>query len=102
MKVRLGGGNSYGTSKAIAEWGLKNGMVANNIGVATGRNYKDALCGAAFCGLANSVLVLADNNNNTNTAVLKKNKSGIKRAYVFGGESAVGYTTWKKCVDATK
>ena len=102
IKTRLGGANGKATSALIAEWGIQNGMSADKMGVATAKNFPDALAGAALCGHNNAVLVLADDDNSANTSFPKKYKSTIKTAYVFGGESAVGIKTWNALVASVK
>ncbi len=102
IETRLWGANGVATSKAIAEWGLKNGLSADNMGVATSQNYPDALAGAALCGYKNSVLILADDKAMDNTSFPKLYKSKIQTAYVFGGTSAVGNKTWNALVASTK
>ena len=89
--VRLAGGTAYGTCRAVAAFCLQNGMTAAHAGVATGRSYQDALCGAALCGKNNSIIVLADAKNSTNVGnVVKKNKAQLRSScYVFGGTQAV-------------
>lgn len=102
VKERLWGQTQYDTSKAIAEWGVKNGMGANNIGVATSKSYYDALCGAALCGKNNAVLILADSKNSNNATFVKNNKTKILTGYVFGGTSAVSKAVYDKIVAASK
>ncbi len=88
--VRKSGGTAYTTCKAIDNFCLENGMEATYAGVATGKTYQDALCGAALCGKNNSILVLADDKNSTNVnGVIAKNKSALKGSYIFGGNAAV-------------
>ena len=102
INTRLWGANGVATSRAIAEWGLRNNMNADNMGVATSQNYPDALAGAALCGYKNSVLILADDKAMDNASFPKTYKSKIQTAYVFGGTSAVGNKTWNALVASTK
>lgn len=102
MQKRLGGATRYETSAQIANWGLANGLAANNMGVATGQNFPDALCGAALTGKKGSVLVLADDSNAANAAVAKAKKASIGDGYVYGGEAVVGTKTWSALEAATK
>ena len=100
--TRLGGANAYGTSAEVAAWGIQNGLSANNMGVATGTGYWDALTGAAFCGKNKSVLVLVDDNNTSAvTAFINKNRSKIQKGYVFGGTAAVGSFAMATVVSGT-
>ena len=102
IKTRLAGNDGVLTSKAIAEWGLTNGMTANKMGVATSQNYPDALAGAALCGYNKSVLVLADDNAMTNASFPKLYKNNISQGYVFGGELAVGRKTFEALENSLK
>ena len=89
--ARTAGNTAYDTSKAIADWGIKTlKMKADKMGVACGLDFKDALCGAPFCGKNNAVLVLADSRNSkTCRPVASDNKDQIVSGYVFGGIYAV-------------
>ncbi len=98
ISVRLSGKNGVETSEAIAEWGLKNGLSADRMGIATSQNYPDALAGAALCGYNGSVLLLADDKAIANAFFPADYASYIKRGYVFGGTYAVGVTTWNTLV----
>lgn len=102
IRERLWGANGVKTSAAIAKWGINHGMTANNMGVATSQSFPDALTGAAFCGHNNSVLVLADDRAMENASFPTLYKASIQRAFVFGGESAVGINTWNALVDSVK
>ncbi len=88
--TRLAGNTAYGTCRKIADFCLANGMSAEHVGVATGRSYQDALCGAMLLGRKNSILVLVDEKNQSNIAnVVKANKSALRGCYIFGGTQAV-------------
>ncbi len=99
---RLKGNTSYGTSRAVAEFCLSEGMTAVHAGVATGRSYYDALSGAALCGKNNSILVLADEGHETAVEkVLAKHKEDLseKWAYIFGGSAAFSSKALKALAD---
>lgn len=86
----LKGATAYETAKAIAEYGMAQGMTANKMGVACGQNFPDALTGAALCGKNNAVLVLADGKDSgTSLPIATANKDKIGYGYVFGGKFAV-------------
>ena len=100
---RLAGRNGIETSAAIARWGIESaGLDANNIGIATSKNFPDALAGAAFCGYNNSVLILADDAAIDNAAFVGTYKDTIEKGYIFGGEWAVGYTTLQALINSLK
>ena len=88
---RIAGETAYDTSAKLATRLISLGMSANNMAIATGWGYTDALAGAALCGKQNSVMVLADNTNQTAiNDVVAANKQSIKNYYIFGGTSVVG------------
>ena len=88
---RIAGDTAYDTSAKLATKLISLGMSANNMAIATGWGYTDALAGAALCGKQNSVMVLADNTNQTAiNDVVAANKQSIKNYYIFGGTSVVG------------
>ena len=101
LLTRLSGSNAILTSEEIAKWGVKNGMTLNKMGVATSKNFPDALAGAALCGYNKSVLVLADDTHLGIMPYLKANSSSIKSGYIFGGSSAVGDVTYMALISAT-
>lgn len=99
--VRKGGATAYETSSAIASWCVSQGMRAENVGVATGDDYYDALTGAAFCGKNNAALVLvSDFNRSSVTTFVRPRKASISHAFVFGGPAAVSNTTYQALVAA--
>ena len=90
--VRLAGDDRYATSLKIAQYGIKHGMRANAMGIATGTNFPDALSGASFCGKRSSVILLTNE-----SAVAKKcakrflsdNMLYMKGGYIFGDKVVV-------------
>ena len=106
---RLGGANAWETSKLIADWGLAHGMSADNMGVADGAGYWDALTGAALCGKNASVLVLVPRDFDWFTydpycidEFVAPNKSRIGTGYAFGGEEVVPASTFEALEAATE
>ena len=90
IRGRLWGQTAIDTSVKVAEYGLKCGMTADNMGVATQNGYWDALAGAALCGRLNSVLVLVDQADSASIGGFAgKNSDWIATGYVFGGRFAV-------------
>lgn len=89
---RLGGTDRYQTSLKIAEFGLRNGLSADGLAVATGANFPDALAGAALCGQKTSVILLVADNDVAKghaASFLSTNKNSIAGGYVLGSESVV-------------
>ena len=96
---RVAGETAYDTSAKLATKLISLGMSVNNLGVATGWGYADALSGAALCGQNNSIMLLADDGNQTTVkGVVKDNKEKISNMFIFGGDKVVG----GKAVDALK
>ena len=92
---RLDGQTEYETSLSIANWELAQGMSANNMAVATGTTFYDALSGSALCGKNNAVLVIvSDSNRVCLTDFVASQSSNISKGYVFGGPIAVSQATW--------
>lgn len=100
---RLSGATAYETSLAIAEWCVSQGMKANNVGIATGESYYDALSGAALCGKSNAVLALvSDSNRVTIDEFVKLHALQIANAYVFGGPAAISSSSFDVLISALK
>ena len=99
--TRLQGNDAWRTSDAIAKWEVESqGMTADNMGVADGCGYWDALTGAPLCGKLGSVLVLVPHefdwfhyDRYCIDNFVKPHASEITNSYVFGGESVVPPST---------
>ena len=87
--VRLWGQDRYATSEAVASWSAANGLGWESPAVATGRNFPDALAGAALCGVTGQVLVLTDEADDVTVELLREHASQVEETYVLGGTSAV-------------
>lgn len=85
VKGRLAGKSGVETSRAIANFALRNGLGARGMAFATSQNYPDALAGAAFCGKNGAVLLLADDKATGNISFAEEHASEIGTGYVFGG-----------------
>ena len=103
---RLSGANRYETSAAIAQWEagqLRNASVQPKaplsfeyVGITTGKNYPDALAGAAMMGRLGGVMLLVDSEKNADFNLkytVPNNKAAMRECFVFGGESAVSNET---------
>ena len=100
---RLAGDNRYATSAAIAEWAVANDRLDwDGAALATGRDFPDALAGAAVAGASGSVMLLVADSDNGRTALeLLAGASGaVSSAYVLGGTSAVGESLQAQAVEA--
>ena len=99
---RLWGNTAVETSEAVAKCGLKLGMTADKMGVATTSGYWDALSGAALCGKNNAVLVLVANSSSHSIGgFVKSNSNSIITAELFGGTAAVDTPTEVALKNAT-
>lgn len=92
--LRKGGADRYETSALVANWAVANSDILdyNNVSVAVGTNFPDALAGGAFAGHRHSILVLADDNAVGKTAiddVIKANASTIGHGYFLGGTNVI-------------
>lgn len=88
---RLAGSNRYATAKVVAEYGVSLGMSWNDVGIATGENFPDALCAGPLVGSKNAVLLLTSTNTLSTDAAsaLGANKAAIDEYYLFGGLPAL-------------
>jgi putative cell wall-binding protein/uncharacterized protein YkwD len=60
--LRLSGDDRYQTSAVVAYYGASAGVLSfENMALATGKDFPDALSGGTFCGSISSVLLLVDN-----------------------------------------
>lgn len=98
---RVYGQTEYETSNEIAKWCLSHGMTGSAVGVATGLTFYDALTGAGLCGINDSVLVIASNDNCVClTDFISAHRQEITGGYVFGGSIAISdsvYRTLEHC-----
>jgi len=91
--TRLAGANRYATSTAIATWAVANaGLDWNDLAVATGENFPDALSGGVLQALDGSVLLLTTGTrlNADTKSCLTKNLAEIDSVKYLGGQSALG------------
>ena len=90
---RVSGSDRYATSAEIAKYAVNAGVLSyDSAAIATGRNFPDALAGAAFCGSKGSVLLLADDGADTcisSGSAYKNARGKLYNAYVLGGTGAV-------------
>ena len=112
---RLSGTNRYETSAAIAQWEagqLRSATVKPKaplsfeyVGIATGKNFPDALAGAAMMGRSGGVMLLVDGAKSTGFNIqytVPNNKAAMRACYVFGGESAVSEATMEALEQASR
>ena len=102
LPVRWSGADRYETAAAVAQAHVNN-MVASYayVGIATGRNFADALGGGAAAGANGGVLLLTqpDSLSAPTQAILETNELLIDEVHVFGGEVAVADIVYQQ-IDA--
>lgn len=89
---RLGGTDRFSTSLQIAKYALANGMKADQLAVATGTNFPDALAGAALCGKNRSVILLVADNDTVKgylKTFFEANKKNMSKGYALGSPAVV-------------
>ncbi|MHB8740222.1 MAG: cell wall-binding repeat-containing protein, partial [Coriobacteriia bacterium] len=94
--VRLAGLTRYETAIAVATHGVdKYGMSWNNLGIATGENYPDALCAGPLLDKNNSVLLMTHTASLTPATATKLAavKASVVQYYLFGGTGVITTAT---------
>ncbi len=90
---RLEGNDRYQTCVAVAQYGVDNvyGLGWNNVAIATGQNFPDALAGGVLQGQKGSVLLLTPGTslNATVAAKLSAKKASITNVTYLGGTNVV-------------
>lgn len=87
---RVAGADQYGTSAAIANWAVKQGILGwGNPAISTGRFPYDALAGSVLQGRSKSVLLLADDREAPTVQTLIARKGEVSKLRFFGGTAAV-------------
>ena len=100
---RVGGATAYHTAVDLADFAVREGMVASNLGIATANGFHDALTGAALCGKSNAVLLLADAAYYAAPRnFVYAQRAGMSAGRVFGGPVAVGEKVFDQMKDITR
>lgn len=97
--IRISGADRYQTSINLASWATSNisGISFTNLGVATGRDYPDALTSSVLMSslTAPGLTLLTDYQMpSTVYNFISSKKASISHIYVFGGTAAVSTTTF--------
>ena len=91
--ARIAGPTRYGTSAAIAEAGIADGLSMDGVWVATGRGFPDGLVAGAAAGHAGVPLVLVDGQDPSGspetTALIRSHADAIGTIHVAGGTAAI-------------
>lgn len=89
---RWAGNNRYQTSSIVALNAMDEGVLdIDEVGVASGRNYPDALSASAVIGRKSGILILADGSSSGLSAIddLLGGSTDVSTVTVFGGTSSV-------------
>lgn len=88
---RLAGTDRYLTSEAIAHFVISEGLTADNITLATGENFPDALSGSSLCGSKNSAILLLPGRTGSfyGGKFLATYTNAISNFYYLGGENVL-------------
>ena len=94
--VRLAGANRYETAAAVARYSIGDPVffTYDEVYIATGHWYTDALTGGTLAGLRRKPLLLSgtDDVPTGTAAFLTERKTAIARIYLFGGTAAISET----------
>ncbi|MGI1657570.1 MAG: cell wall-binding repeat-containing protein [Desulfitobacterium sp.] len=82
--IRIAGADRYETSQAVAQYFNLNG----NVGIATGKNFPDALAGSVYAANHNFPIILVDGSLSDQLVNYLKHKK-LTGAIIFGGETVV-------------
>lgn len=87
---RAAGPDQYGTSAAVANWAVSNGVLSwENAAFATGASPYDALAGSVLQGRSKSVLLLLGDAPSATVDAAARNAKKYSSIRYFGGTSAI-------------
>ncbi|MGI6217254.1 MAG: cell wall-binding repeat-containing protein [Coriobacteriales bacterium] len=89
---RISGKNRYATSKNIADLEIAAGYGTDEVFVASGKNFPDALAGGPLCGTVGKVMILTDADN-FSIAQDFVSSNDTSQIYLLGGTAAVDSAT---------
>ena len=95
--VGVAGDDRFATSVAASQKAFPDG--AETVVIATGRNWPDALGGTALAGVVDGPILLTDTEMVPAGVLAEVTRLGATRAYVLGGEGAVGEDVVGELVD---
>jgi len=83
---RLAGDNRYATAAAISAQGWKT---SDNVVLASGENFPDALAGSTLAGLKNAPILLTSKNSLPTETINEIKRLKPKTIYILGGEGVI-------------
>ena len=90
---RISGSDRYATNLAVLNK-FASGYNLENVYLATGANYPDAICGSALAGKENAPIILVNSNASTNQKVYVKSiMEKVTKVNVLGGEGVLSPAT---------
>jgi cell wall-associated protease len=88
--ARVWGPDRYQTSREVAAYAVGNGILDfHSLGLATGRDFPDALAGGGYMAYRGSPLILADTVDASLSRWLEDRGAEVQGVAVFGGAAAV-------------
>ncbi|TGE37386.1 6-bladed beta-propeller [Desulfosporosinus fructosivorans] len=96
--VRIGGADRYETSLAVAKYFNLSGQ---NVCIATGNDFTDALAGSVYAANYNAAIILADKTLSDNETTYLKNRE-LPGATILGGEGAVSQNVQQQISELMK
>lgn len=94
---RLSGIDRYATNLAVINE-FSNTITFNNVYLANGENFADALSGSAAAAKKSSPIVLVNNSYNTKNSIIKTNLSSISTISILGGTGVISDSLVNKLI----
>ena len=91
---RVAGSNGIDTSRAVAQFALREGMGMKHMTVATTSGYKDALCAVPLCGEQGSVLTLCNTTGGLDAFNAVYDSDKVGHGHVVGGVKAISESNY--------
>ncbi len=85
---RLSGTDRYETNTAVINE-FFNSTNINNVYLANGEGFADALSGSAAAAKISSPIVLVSNSYNTKNSIIRSNLNNISQIYILGGNGVI-------------
>jgi putative cell wall-binding protein len=102
---RAAGADRYATAVEAAHYGIANALgTFKMVGIATGQNFPDALCGGAAMGHFGGVILMTpkDKLADVTRQELAAHGPELRDIQVYGGEAAVSRSAWDGILQAIR